>query len=71
MRLERCLREWVEEQGMDRVKIKIGESWGTAQARDRERVTLARRSIGEGVELYVDANGAYTHKQAVRIGRRP
>jgi L-alanine-DL-glutamate epimerase-like enolase superfamily enzyme len=32
-------------------------------------VALARQVIGDDVELYVDANGAYTRKQAVRMGR--
>ncbi|WP_050782567.1 enolase C-terminal domain-like protein [Streptomyces griseoflavus] len=66
-RLDRQLRGWVEGQGIPRVKIKIGESWGRAEHRDRERVERARRSIGDRTELYVDANGAYTRKQAVRL----
>jgi L-alanine-DL-glutamate epimerase-like enolase superfamily enzyme len=64
---DRQLRSWTEEQGIPRVKIKVGESWGAAEARDRRRITAARRSIGDGVELYVDANGGYTHKLAVRM----
>jgi L-alanine-DL-glutamate epimerase-like enolase superfamily enzyme len=64
---DRQLRSWTEEQGIPRVKIKVGESWGAAEARDRRRIRAARRSIGDGVELYVDANGGYTHKQAVRM----
>jgi L-alanine-DL-glutamate epimerase-like enolase superfamily enzyme len=48
------------------VKIKIGKSWGTG---DRERISRARRSVGDGVDLFVDANGAYGAKQAVRLGR--
>ncbi|MFC0597386.1 enolase C-terminal domain-like protein [Streptomyces palmae] len=67
-RQDRQLRGWVEEQGIPRVKIKIGESWGRAEGRDRERVARARRSIGDSAELYVDANGAYRHKQAIRLG---
>lgn len=67
-RQDRQLRDWVQEQGIPRVKIKIGESWGGAEHRDRERIAAARRSIGEDTELYVDANGAYTRKQAVRLG---
>ncbi|MER7398948.1 enolase C-terminal domain-like protein [Streptomyces sp. NPDC000151] len=64
---ERQLRHWVEEQGIPRVKIKIGESWGTAPWRDAERVTAARRAIGDTTDLYVDANGGYSRKQAVRV----
>ncbi|MFE9401651.1 enolase C-terminal domain-like protein [Streptomyces sp. NPDC006530] len=68
-RQERQLRHWVEEQGIPRVKIKIGESWGHAEHRDRDRVAKARASIGDAAELYVDANGGYTVKQAVRVAR--
>ncbi|WP_031056055.1 enolase C-terminal domain-like protein [Streptomyces ochraceiscleroticus] len=64
---ERQLRHWVEEQGIPRVKIKIGESWGSAPWRDAERVTAARRAIGDTTDLYVDANGGYSRKQAVRV----
>jgi L-alanine-DL-glutamate epimerase-like enolase superfamily enzyme len=64
---DRQLRGWVHEQGIPRVKIKIGESWGRADRRDRERVAAARTSIGDAAELYVDANGAYTRKQAIRL----
>jgi L-alanine-DL-glutamate epimerase-like enolase superfamily enzyme len=55
--------------GIPRVKIKIGESWGRAEQRDRERVARARRSIGDTRDLYVDANGGYTRKQAIRMAR--
>ncbi|MEU0302998.1 enolase C-terminal domain-like protein [Streptomyces sp. NPDC006175] len=65
---DRQLRTWVEGQGIPRVKIKTGESWGRAEHRDRDRIARARRSIGARTELYVDANGAYTRKQAVRLG---
>jgi L-alanine-DL-glutamate epimerase-like enolase superfamily enzyme len=51
------------------VKIKIGEDRGEEERRDLHRVALARDVIGDDVELYVDANGAYTRKQAVRLGR--
>ncbi len=59
---DRQLRVWAEEQGIPRVKIKVGESWGGAEARDRKRITRARHSIGDGADLYVDANGGYTGK---------
>jgi L-alanine-DL-glutamate epimerase-like enolase superfamily enzyme len=49
------------------VKIKIGESWGTCEHRDLDRVALAREVIGPGTELYVDANGGYTRAQAIRM----
>ncbi|MDT7840068.1 enolase C-terminal domain-like protein [Streptomyces justiciae] len=59
---------WVHGQQIPRVKIKIGESWGRSVQRDLARVRAARQVIGAQAELYVDANGAYTRKQAVRVG---
>lgn len=58
--LARQLSGWVE-QGIGSVKMKIGRD---AEA-DVHRVQVARRAIGEGAELYVDANGAYSRKQAL------
>jgi L-alanine-DL-glutamate epimerase-like enolase superfamily enzyme len=68
-RLEQQLRRWTE-QGIERVKIKVAESWGRCEARDLHRTRLARRVVGETAELYVDANGGYTRKQAVRMAAR-
>ncbi|HEX9375585.1 MAG TPA: enolase C-terminal domain-like protein [Actinomycetota bacterium] len=67
--MERQLLGWVRDRGIPRVKIKVGEDWGRRPGRDLERVELARRAIGDEAELYVDANGGYTRKQAVRLGR--
>jgi L-alanine-DL-glutamate epimerase-like enolase superfamily enzyme len=64
------LELWVGEWGIPRVKIKIGESWGTNTERDLARVKLTRSVVGDAVEIYVDANGGYTRKHAVRMGRR-
>ncbi|TQJ91011.1 enolase C-terminal domain-like protein [Streptomyces sp. SLBN-31] len=63
------LNGWVHGQHIPRVKIKIGEGWGRAVPRDLARIRAARHVIGDEAELYVDANGAYTRKQAVRVGR--
>ncbi len=59
-RLATQLSGWVE-QGIPRVKMKIGRD---AKA-DRERVRFAREAIGSEAELFVDANGAYSRKQAI------
>jgi L-alanine-DL-glutamate epimerase-like enolase superfamily enzyme len=67
--LEEQLRFWVEEQRIPRVKIKIGESWGRQERRDLARAEFARELVGDDVEFYVDANGGYTRKQAIRVGR--
>jgi L-alanine-DL-glutamate epimerase-like enolase superfamily enzyme len=68
---ERQLRDqlagWAHDQGIPRVKIKVGESWGAAAGRDLERMAQARDAIGPGTELYVDANGGYGRKQAIRV----
>jgi L-alanine-DL-glutamate epimerase-like enolase superfamily enzyme len=64
------LEQWVSEWEIPRVKIKIGESWGGKAERDIERVRLTRAVVGDGVEVYVDANGGYHRKQAIRIGRQ-
>ena len=63
------LAGWLAD-GIGRVKIKIGESWGGNEQRDLARVALAREVIGPDRELYVDANGGYTVGQAVRVGQR-
>lgn len=52
--------KWVEE-GITRVKMKIGRDAGA----DVRRVGLAREAIGPDAELFVDANGAYSRKQAL------
>ncbi|MEV7009210.1 enolase C-terminal domain-like protein [Streptosporangium sp. NPDC051022] len=67
---EAQLGHWVHDQGIPRVKIKIGESRGTASDRDLHRVRLARRVIGGDAALYVDANGGYGAKQAIRLAGR-
>jgi L-alanine-DL-glutamate epimerase-like enolase superfamily enzyme len=58
--LQKQLSGWVE-QGIPRVKMKIGRD---AQA-DVHRVRVARQAIGPEAELFVDANGAYSRKQAL------
>jgi L-alanine-DL-glutamate epimerase-like enolase superfamily enzyme len=68
-RLRDQLTFWTQEQHIPRVKIKIGESWGTATGRDLARISQARAVIGPDDELFVDANGGYGRKQAVRVMR--
>ncbi len=63
------LEGWAHGQHIPRVKIKIGQDNGTDVPRDLERIRQARAAVGPGVELFVDANGAYTAKQAVRVMR--
>ncbi len=60
---------WVHEQGIPRVKMKVGEAWGTNCERDLERVQFARDVIGDETSLFVDANGGYNVKQAIRMAK--
>jgi L-alanine-DL-glutamate epimerase-like enolase superfamily enzyme len=64
-RLISQLRGWVEE-GIPRVKMKLGRE----PARDPARLDAARAAIGDEAELYVDANGAFSRKEAVEWGLR-
>jgi L-alanine-DL-glutamate epimerase-like enolase superfamily enzyme len=61
------LAGWALEQRIPRVKIKVGESWGAETGRDLERIAQARKVIGDETELFIDANGGYTRKQAIRV----
>ncbi|TDQ00359.1 enolase C-terminal domain-like protein [Labedaea rhizosphaerae] len=61
------LIQWAHERDVPRVKIKIGQDWGHTTRRDLDRVELARQTVGDDVELYVDANGAYSVGQARRM----
>ncbi|WP_304441546.1 enolase C-terminal domain-like protein, partial [Mycobacterium sp. 1245805.9] len=61
------LERWVDNWKIPRVKIKIGESSGSDERRDLQRIAFARKVIGPDTELYVDANGGYRRKQAIRV----
>ncbi len=58
--LQSQLAGWVEA-GISSVKMKIG----THPEDDVDRVRAAREAIGPDARLFVDANGAYTRKQAL------
>src|SRR5699024_12513644 len=58
--LEDQLTDWVQ-QGLGAVKIKVG----TDPTADPKRAAFARRIIGEDTGVFVDANGAYSSKQAL------
>ena len=59
-RLQQQLGDWARG-GIRMVKMKIGRD----AAADVARVRAAREAIGPDVALFVDANGAYTRKQAL------
>ncbi|MGH3622126.1 MAG: enolase C-terminal domain-like protein [Sciscionella sp.] len=64
-RLADQLAGWVGE-GIDRVKLKTSRE----PARDPERLSAVRAAIGQRPELFADANGALTRKQALYWARR-
>lgn len=64
-RLQEQLSGWAAE-GIKMVKMKIG----TDPEADAGRVRAAREAIGPDVGLFVDANGAYTRKQALAQAER-
>jgi L-alanine-DL-glutamate epimerase-like enolase superfamily enzyme len=64
-RLAQQLGGWAAN-GIGRVKMKLGRDPGA----DPARLAAAREAIGDETELYVDANGAFSVKDAVRWARR-
>jgi len=60
--LETQFGDWIRE-GIPRVKLKVGSQ----PERDLARVKAARDAIGADTELFVDANGAYSRKQALGL----
>jgi L-alanine-DL-glutamate epimerase-like enolase superfamily enzyme len=63
--LSEQLAGWAE-LGIRSVKMKVGR----CPQDDPRRVLVARRAIGDGVALMVDANGAYSRKQALAQAER-
>ncbi|HEY3856733.1 MAG TPA: enolase C-terminal domain-like protein [Verrucomicrobiae bacterium] len=60
--LSREFSKWIAE-GILMVKMKVGRQADL----DPARVAVARRAIGDSAQLFVDANGAYSTKQALRL----
>jgi len=60
--LQAQLSGWVG-RGIRMVKMKVG----THPEKDLERVRAVRAAIGDQAELFVDANGAYSRKQALAL----
>lgn len=64
-RLSEQLGQWAQS-GMQFVKMKVGRE----PADDFARVRTARLAIGPVTELFVDANGAYSRKQALEFAEQ-
>lgn len=63
--LVKQLTDWAEA-GFRSVKMKIGRN----PEQDLQRVALVQKALKGDAELFVDANGAYTRKQALQQGQR-
>jgi L-alanine-DL-glutamate epimerase-like enolase superfamily enzyme len=64
-RMQEQLAGWVQDD-IDAVKMKVGRDPST----DSDRVHAARKAIGDVAELFVDANSAYSAKQALEMSHR-
>ena len=64
-RLQEQLGDWAAA-GIPRVKMKVGRE----PERDPARLDAAREAIGDDVELFVDANGAFGRKRALAWAER-
>jgi L-alanine-DL-glutamate epimerase-like enolase superfamily enzyme len=64
-RLAAQLGAWAQ-QGFTAVKMKIGRD----AAKDVQRVSTARHAIGDKLQLFVDANGAYTTRQSLAQAKK-
>jgi L-alanine-DL-glutamate epimerase-like enolase superfamily enzyme len=64
-RIREQLGAWVAA-GIPRVKMKVSRE----PERDAERLDAARSAIGDETELYVDSNGAFSPKAALRWAER-
>ena len=64
-RIREQLGGWAAD-GFSRVKMKISRE----PERDPERLDAAREAIGNGVELFVDSNGALSRQQALAWAHR-
>jgi L-alanine-DL-glutamate epimerase-like enolase superfamily enzyme len=63
--LRNQLSGWISD-GISRVKMKIGQH----PEDDLRRIAVAREAIGPDAELFIDANGAYSRKQALDMAHR-
>ena len=53
------------DQGIPRVKMKVGKDFGKSEREDVERLAAVRKAVGDDVEIYIDANNGYYAKQAI------
>lgn len=66
------LQQKIERSGARAVKIKVGgrmHNTPEAEARTQALVPLLRKTLGNDITIYADANGSYTPKEGIRIAR--
>lgn len=69
------LREICDEQGFNAVKLKIGKADATRTDEDEwpgrteELISTTRNVLGDDIDIYVDANSAFTVERAVEVGQ--
>jgi len=63
--LRKQMEDWASD-GFGAMKMKVGRE----PERDPDRVRVARQAIGWKPRLFVDANGAYSRKQALAMAER-
>ena len=57
------------QQGIGRVKMKVGKDFGRSEREDLQRLAAVRRALGDDVAVYVDANNGYYAKQAIYMAK--
>lgn len=57
------------EQGIPRVKMKVGKDFGRSEREDLQRLAAVRRAVGDDVAIYVDANNGYYPKQSIYMAK--
>ena len=60
-----AVAEELAARGFDAIKVKVGQG----VEKDAECLKVIRRAVGPGVQLTVDANGAYGLSDAIRLAR--
>jgi L-alanine-DL-glutamate epimerase-like enolase superfamily enzyme len=67
------LQERIEETGARAIKLKVGRRMGrntdTMPGRSEAVIALARRTFGDDMVIYADANGAYDAPTAIEVSR--
>ena len=67
------LRDMCDKRGFEAVKLRIGKSGAIADDEDQwpgrteELIPTAREILGDDIDIYVDANSAYTSDRAIAI----